>query len=156
MIMKTVNHEYYIDLEMAKLLEKASFDWEEHYPRNFCYINDNPELFDKSILKNYIEKDDVIYFAPTLEVVQRWLREVKKISVEVKTLRWVNRNQDGKYTVSYRHELWPIDTSIIPDGEDKFIRYTIDCACDIEFQTYEEAQESGIKKALEIILEKGE
>ena len=87
--------------------------------------------------------------APSQSLAQKWLREVKKISVEVKTRRWVNRYHDGKYTVSYTHELWPIDTSyIVPNDKNKFIRYTIDFACNIEFQTYEEALEAGIKECL--------
>ena len=81
--MKTINHECYVSPEVAKLLEQAGFDWEEHYPRNFCYVNDNTELFDKSVLKNYIGEDDVIYLAPTIEVAQRWLREVKHLDISI-------------------------------------------------------------------------
>jgi len=146
-------HESYVSLETAKLLKKAGFYWDcyELYERE--YEQDGRTRAETSANWNSTSK---YYSAPTLDVAQRWLREVKNISVEAKSFRWVNRYQDDKYTVTYRHELWPIDTSIIPSEEDKFIRYTLDCACDIEFQTYEQALEAGIKKTLELILEKGE
>ena len=148
--MTAINHECYVSLEVAKLLKKAGFDWDTYnaYNNDGIFADKNRSLITWNHFSNY-------YSAPTTEVAQRWLREVKNVSIEVKTCRWVNRHKDGKYTVSYRHELWPIDTSIVPNNENKFICYTIDYACDIEFQTYEEALEAGIKKALEIILEKG-
>ena len=170
--MTAINHEYFVSFEVAKLLKQAGFDWE----CKTCYIGKSKrpykyhKYFNWNMPRKYFEKggsDNLFHSfinqkntssfasAPTIEVAQKWLREIKKISVEVKTCRWVNRHKDGKYTVSYRHELWPINTSIVPNNEDKFIRYTIDYACNIEFQTYEEAQEAGIKKALELILEKG-
>ena len=33
--MERINHEYYVSLEVAKLLEKAGFDWEVEYIYNF-------------------------------------------------------------------------------------------------------------------------
>lgn len=135
--MITINYEYYVDLEIAKLLEKAGFNWEEHYPRNFCYVNDNPELFDKSILKNYIEKDDVIYLAPTIDVAQKWLREVKGYII------LVNYNEFLKtfyYSICYIK-----NTNRYIDDRD-----------DCRNTSFEEAQKAGIKKALKLLLEKGE
>jgi hypothetical protein len=129
--MKTVNHECYVSLGIAKLLKKAGFDWEGHYPGNFCYVNDNPELFDKSVLKHYTENDDVIYLAPTLEVAQRWLREVANLSVHVFMSPYQSED-DYKWAYSIIYEV-----------------------CIERYKTYEEAQETGIKKALELILEKG-
>ena len=133
--MQNINHEYYVSNEVAKLLKEAGFDWEEHYPRNFCYVNDNTELFDKSVLKNYIGEDDVIYLAPTLEVAQRWLREEKNLILLIDiTPSYCNGKPMGyKFVihVSCGNHIW---------GEWK--------------DTYEEALEAGIKKALEMILEK--
>lgn len=135
--MTTVNNECYVSLEVAKLLKEAGFDWEEHYPRNFCYVNDNTELFDKSVLKNYIGEDDVIYLAPTLDIAQRWLREVKNLILLIDiTPSYCNGKPMGyKFVihVSCGNHIW---------GEWK--------------DTYEEALEAGIKKVLEIILEKVE
>jgi len=136
--METINHEYYVSPELVKLLKEAGFNWKEYLKPLSIY-----------------DGGGSIWKIP-LHIAQKWLREVKKISVEVKTRRWVNRYQDGKYTVSYTYELWPIDTSIVPNDDDKFSHYTIYYACNIEFQTYEEAKEAGEKKTLELILEKGE
>ena len=136
--MKTINHECYVSLEVAKLLKEAGFDWEEHYPRNFCYVNDNTELFDKSVLKNYIEEDDVIYLAPTLDIAQRWLREVKDIDV------YIFPTTNNKRGCVYEWGIKTFGRALWVEGQP----YTN------QYETYEEAQEAGIKKALEIILQK--
>ena len=153
--MKTINHECYVSLEVAKLLKEAGFDWEVNHSYPNVSALDNSCSGYMEDLPFYHNLNDGKYSGlsvPTLEVAQRWLREVKKISVEAKTCCWVNRYQDGKYTISYIYEICTIDTSILPNKEDKFIRYTIDCAHNIEFQTYEEALDAGINKTLEIIL----
>ena len=134
--METVNHEYYVSLEVAKLLKEAGFNWKCD-KIHFCYIEDdhmwNLEDNDKQV--NRVLKLDYCLLAPTLDVTQRWLREVKNIEVNVLCV-YIGDDKKYSYTVfegKYDHEL-------IDEG----------------FDTYEEAQESGIKKALEIILEKGE
>ena len=71
------------------------------------------------------------YEKPTLAVAQRWLREVRREYVVVHPIvnKWfysIHRPNFGHY---YR---------------------------DKKFSTYEEAQEAGIKKALELISKKGE
>lgn len=154
--METMNHEYYVSLEVAKLLKEAGFEWEEHYPRNFCYVNDNTELFDKSVLKNYIGEGDVIYLAPTLEVAQRWLRKIKNIEI---CISWEIEFEEKELNWNKRRYCYDIDTHVnsIPllsidddywaEGYHTFGN---------SYSTYEEAQEEGIKKALEMILEKGE
>ena len=136
--METMNYECYVSFEIAKLLKEAGFDWEEHYPRNFCYVNDNTELFDKSVLKNYIGEDDVIYLAPTLEVAQRWLREVKDIDV------YIFPTTNNKRGCVYEWGIKTFGRALWVEGQP----YTN------QYETYEEAQEAGIKKALEIILQK--
>ena len=77
---------------------------------------------------NYMEQ----YSASTLDVAQRWLREVKNydIFVVVKFLA---------------------DKEYIARVETNISGYSTDI-----YRFYEEAQEAGIKKALEMILEKGE
>ena len=137
--METMNHECYVSLEVAKLLKEAGFDWEEHYPRNFCYVNDNTELFDKSVLKNYIGEDDVIYLAPTLDITQRWLREVKDIDV------YIFPTTNNKRGCVYEWGIKTFGRALWVEGQP----YTN------QYETYEEALEVGIKKALEII-NKGE
>ena len=136
--METMNHECYVSLEVAKLLKEAGFDWEEHYPRNFCYVNDNTELFDKSVLKNYIGDDDVIYLAPTLDIAQRWLREVKDIDV------YIFPTTNNKRGCVYEWGIKTFGRALWVEGQP----YTN------QYETYEEAQEAGIRKTLEMILEK--
>lgn len=121
--METINHECYVSLEVAKLLEDAGFDWEcrEHYPSNFIA---------------YQYED---YTKPTLDVAQRWLREVKNISVDISS----TNSSNWEYVIRKINQLNHKDNTIL-----------VLTAC--KFYTYEEAQEAGIKKALEIILEKGE
>ena len=136
--METMNHECYVSLEVAKLFKEAGFDWEEHYPRNFCYVNDNTELFDKSVLKNYIGEDDVIYLAPTLDIAQRWLREVKDIDV------YIFPTTNNKRGCVYEWGIKTFGRALWVEGQP----YTN------QYETYEEALEVGIKKAIEIILKK--
>ena len=135
--MKTVNHECYILLEVAKLLKEAGFDWETKHRWDYC------KPIDEWSLRNYPEEPrnwNSKYYnydcsAPTLEVAQRWLREVKEIEVNVLCV-YIDHIKKYSYTIftnEYKHE-------IIDEG----------------FDTYEEALETGIKKALELILEKGE
>ena len=74
--------------------------------------------------------------APTLEVAQRWLREVKSFDVLV-LFQWL-----GDRSIAYKYELRLFGRPYaLPE---------------IIFDSYEVAQEAGIKIALEMILEKGE
>ena len=146
--MKEINHEYYVSLEVAKLLKEAGFDWEIcggyiiyedgdgfstgfQIPYNFN--GDNGDLF-----INYRGHKEILS-KPTLDVAQRWLREVKRIDVIV------NRNfpiHEPQYSWEYEYVI------IASDGRVE--------AVDCYFEEYEQAQEAGIKKALEMILEKEE
>ena len=126
------NHECYVSLEVAKLLKEAGFDWE-------C-----PDKYERSIIACRYED----YEKPTLDVAQRWLREVK--SIEAVPWRWptkvlfVSGYKPWSYRIITYRDLENVDIDDFnASGEDYF-------------KTYEEAQEAGIKKALEIILEKGE
>jgi hypothetical protein len=159
--MEATNHEYYVSLEVAKRLKEAEFDWKV----NFFY----QDGILKSVLPDELfsgDFEDVEYYyrhigiphqsldynggtskfleeysAPTLEVAQRWLREVKAMHICVKPNE---ASANCKYFV----------TVIINDT--KWGNVQDDNRKTIMFDTYEEAQEAGIKKVLEIILEKGE
>ena len=72
-------------------------------------------------------------------LAQRWLREVKNISVDISSTRY----SEWEYIIRKINQLSHNDNTILALT-----------AC--RFYTHEEAQEAGIKKALEIILEKGE
>ena len=133
--METINHEYFVSLEVAKLLKQAGFDWacrKIHYK----YPGDagNWSLEDNYMNHHRILEVDYCLLAPTLDVAQRWLREVKGYNV----------------LVSHNFELNTHGWWILQDNDMLYCNY------ETQFDTYEEAQEAGIKKILEIILEKGE
>ena len=135
-IMETIINEYYVSLEVAKLLKEAGFDWETKNWWDYC------KPIDEWSLRNYPEAPvnwNSKYYnydcsAPTLDVAQRWLREVKGLIVQIDFLR---------------HNKW---WYLVLQGE----RVETLENPRVKFNTYEEAQEAGIRKALEIILEKGE
>lgn len=130
--METANHECYVSLEVAKLLKKAGFDWK----CNGVFLSEDSAQYafikaDAACDNNNSKYSPYNISAPTLEVAQRWLREVRREYVVVHPIvnKWfysIHRPNFGHY---YR---------------------------DKKFSTYEEAQETGIKKALKLILEKGE
>lgn len=127
--MKTINHEYYVSYEIAKLLKELGFDWE----CNYHYANSN------MLCHGFCNNDPifkVIMSAPTLEVAQRWLREVKNIDVFV-----LFEHFETKIS-GYTYEIRRKGTRIILS---EWVN-----------TTYEGAQEAGIKRVLEIILEDGE
>jgi hypothetical protein len=133
--METINHESYVSLDVAKLLKKAGFDWKViSYYRNGndrIHFGEEPIDWNRQHSQLTIAND---YSAPTLEVAQRWLREVKNIDVFV-LFEHFDPKING-YTYEIRHK----GTRIILS---EWVN-----------TTYEGALEAGIKKALEIILEK--
>ena len=107
-------------------------------------------VFDSTIpyIGNLTEND---ILRPTLEVAQRWLREVKGIYIGITAIenKRAVTNSDG-WTFHYEYGKPTFDCDI------KDERCEDMCTLYDSFDTYEEAQEAGIKKALEIILNKGE
>ena len=134
MIMNT--HETYVNLETAKLLKQAGFDW----PVQEFYDIDG-EL--NTSIVNDVD-DTVNILAPSLSIAQRWLREVKECAVIVET-----HNIQATCVSAYVYCIYPTDATHPCEHINGF-------AEDQCFDTYEQAQEAGIKKALEIILEKRE
>lgn len=160
-------HETYVSLETAKLLKECGFDWEvKFFYRDGILRNVLPdELFngDFEDVEYYYKHIGILhqslnyndgsskfleeYSAPTLDVAQRWLREVKGYYVV-----WeFNMNIS-----SWGQELYDftdISVYIFVASEQGNI-----CKCKLKenYKTIEESQEAGIKKAIEIILEKGE
>ena len=148
-----VNHECYISLEIAKLLKEVGFDWECR-----CYYETSGKLRGKNngsfynynsplIWQNNGNTDTQVYSAPTLDVAQRWLREVKGYYIA-----W-EFNMNISSWGSELYDFTNISVYIFVDSKRGNI-----CKCRLKenYKMVEEAQEAGIKKALEIILEKGE
>ena len=88
-------HEKYVSLETAKLLKEAGFDWTIDCDFVYAIFNDRTEFLNNIYVINVYEsnlrpglgpldRDSYVckYHAPTLDVAQRWLREVKGIYVE--------------------------------------------------------------------------
>lgn len=135
--MEIITNEYYVSLEVAKLLKKAGFDFEcrKIY---YCYREDDDtwELEDNYKIHQHILELNYCLLAPTLSVAQKWLREVKNIDVFV--LFGHFEPKINGYTYEIRHK----GTRIILS---EWVN-----------TTYEGALEVGINKALELILEKRE
>ena len=126
--METMNHECYVSIEVAKLLKEAGFDWEI---KTFYFMDQLGETM-LGDAKNHNFSNQFIS-APTLEVAQRWLMEEKNLILLI------------DITPSYCN------------GKPMGYKFVIHVSCGNHIlgewkDTYEEAQEAGIKKALEIII----
>ena len=148
--MKTVSHEYFVSLEVAKLLKKAGFNWDTYsaYNKDGVFADKNRSITTWNDFADY-------YSAPTLEVAQRWLREVKHIEI---CISWEIEFEEKELDWNERQYCYDIDTHVdnIPllSIDDDYWAEGYHTFGD-SYSTYEEALEAGIKKALEIILEKG-
>ena len=134
--METANHEYYVSVEVAKLLKEAGFDWRCKYSYITTPEGDMP-TGEEGILIEYAENINWLVSAPTLDVSQRWLRVVKGIHLYVRPIL-----DEHKYVVTVVVD--DLTWGQVNDNNGTSKR----------FDTYEEAQEAGIKKALEHIKEK--
>lgn len=138
--METINHEYYVSLEVAKLLKEAGFNWK----CNGVFLSENGTQYafikaDVVCDNNNSKYNPYNISAPTLEVVQRWLRVVRGIHLYVRPIL-----DEHKYVVTVVVD--DLTWGQVNDNNGTSKR----------FNTYEEAQEAGIKKVLEIILKKRE
>jgi hypothetical protein len=144
-------HEARVSLETAKMLQKAGFDWECEYAiLPGTEMGNTPYRYNKGKSHNYNNKEAYpfeIYSAPSLDVAQRWLREVKRIFITVSVYAVIEQGHEitdsDKFSVyaetwDSQSEFWNKWTSL----------FEID-----DFNTYEEAQEAGIQKCLTLLLE---
>lgn len=138
--MTAMNHEYYVSSEIAKLLKEAGFDWKCRK----CY--NKGVLFDMEpdeIRTQTPQHSSYDVLAPTLEVAQRWLREVKNCQVEIMYMYDKYGINIGKYVVIYTIQD-RIHESLVDEESEQPIKL---------FEVYEKAQEAGIKKCLDVLLE---
>ena len=128
-IIETANHEHYVSLEIANLLKEAGFNWT---CRGYF---DNTEFHPNGSVEctNYNSSTCKYLKVPVLEVAQRWLREIKGIFI-------CTTPEIKDYQATWNFYICD-EQGLFYENEDCFL-------------TYEEAQEAGIKKALELILEK--
>ena len=139
--MEIANHEYYVSLEVAKLLKEAGFDWKCRRIYVLDSENDPEYVFSTANFTNTLKEIEgyIRLSAPTLEIAQRWLRVVKQIHLYVRPIL-----DEHKYVVTVVVD--DLTWGQVNDNNGTSKR----------FNTYEEAQEAGIEKALKLILEKGE
>ena len=132
-------HETYVSLETAKLLKKAGFDWEIEDRWDYCHPIDRWDLRhwpEKPVNWNEKERETVYKYepsvsAPTLAVAQKWFREEKNISIDIKS------DKQGNYDFIV-HRINMVDYTLP----------SVLCVSACNFYTYEEALEDGIQNAL--------
>ena len=124
--------EDYISFETAKLLKEKGFDeycYGYYYTSKYMSYGDikqrNLELFPDS------------YSAPTLQMVMKWLRELKRCIIVI-IPKWFTPYGCAKYAYS----IWADDNLEIDGEVDK----------DTEYDTYEETCEAAIKYCLENLI----
>ncbi len=145
--MEISNHEYYVSLEVAKLLKEAGFDWK----CNGVFLSEDGTHYtfikaDVVCDNNNSKYNPYNISASTLEVAQRWLRVVKHLDISIHYDPTI-KSQPYTYSIYDMEEKFDDILGIISPVTHSY--------SDDYFYTYEEAQKTGIKKALEIILEKG-
>jgi hypothetical protein len=139
--MKTINHEVYVSLEIAKLLKELGFDWPTRYSYDlYLYSTEGEKRVIDGFASTFCNEHNGLASMPTLDVAQRWLREEKLYNVLVDT-------------GGYKNYEYFIDYHGVKEGPNyPFHEYNHNLICN----TYEEALEAGIKKTLELILGEGE
>ena len=133
-------HEVYVKRETADLLKKAGYNWTT--PQG--YLSSSGLLTSGHFSNN----SDYGVAAPTLEVAQRWLREVKNISVEIERYETPNPVARELFETVYEKTVeksFAYAVNVI-DANNESIYDSL------YFDTYEEAQESGIINALNILI----
>ena len=147
-IMEIANHEHYVSLEVANLLKEAGFDWPTHYSYDLYLYSTEGEMRVIDGFASICNEHNNFASMPTLEIAQRWLREEKSIYIGITAIenKRAVTNSDG-WTFHYEYGKPTFDCDI------KDERCEDMCTLYDSFDTYEEAQEAGIMKALEIILE---
>ncbi len=150
-------YEMYVSLEPAKLLRQAGFDWgvrsfyQEPLPASHLEKIFREESEDKrrerhDVMQsdtdwNHLQSTDRIFYSvPTLAVAQRWLREVKGISVEVcHVIVWV---EGGTLGIKWCYRICYLNSN------------ESDILSSDEFDTFEAALEAGLQECLTLLIEK--
>lgn len=142
-------HEVRVSLETAKMLQKAGFDLECEYAiLPTTEMGNTPYRYNQGIANNYNNKEKYpfeIYSAPSIMVVQRWLKTNHNIHVEVNLT--LGPSPDTVYMDDYTYRIITAN----PKSDIGQIEYPLHGG----FSDFDEAFHAGIKKALEIILMKG-
>ena len=146
--MEIINHECYVSLEVAKLLKETGFDWKcKTYYDTSIYLDET--IIEEEFRDYNFMNGSIRFSAPTLDVAQKWLREVKGYLVS--SVLCINRKGKGN---SFGFSIGVVSEDL---SEYRMIypRNYYDEEDSKDFVKYEPALEAGIKKALELILEEG-
>lgn len=127
--------EQLVSKEIAILAKEKGFDWKCMWFYDLDLTNRN--LFTYRSVENY--NDNIIFesknfvSAPTQSLVQKWLRDIHNIHIEI----WYNNEMKG-----WEKTLFALDL------KDRKIIHIDDI---VRFNTYEETLEHGLQKALKLI-----
>lgn len=135
-------HEVYCSLDICRLLKEVGFDWDTYsvYNKDGVFTDKNRSITRWNNFTDY-------YSAPTIDVAQRWLREVKHLEISIYYDPTIKSQP-------YIYEIYDVNEKFDNIfGRISPVSHSTTCGY---FYTYEEALEAGIKKALELILEKRE
>jgi len=141
-------NEQLINLKTAKLVKEKGFDIPVYYHYSENPINnleilcepDDPQMGQGWILTNYNDNNLIFkkYSAPTQSLLQRWLREIHNIHLEIN----VNILREWSFT---GYDLTEKRCSEIPA--------LYEAGKDLKCNSYEEALEIGLQKTLKLIKE---
>ncbi len=118
--------EQLISYKTAKLAKEKKFDLNCHYAQ---FVEDEEPIYNESAHNWNLYEEG--YSVPTQSSLQKWLREVHKLSVEVFS--------DETH--------WEVIVEKLPS----YSAYDSEYSSDDKFNTYEEALEEGLKQALKLI-----
>ena len=125
--MNNKKHETFCDYDLTNLVTKLGFNWKEYFVSHSIDDHFHPEI--------------------PLHIAQKWLREVKHLDISIYYDPTI-KSQPYAYSIYDVEEKFnDIFGKISPVTHSYSYGY---------FYKYEEAQEAGIKKAIEILLKEGE
>lgn len=123
--------EQLISFETAKLAKEKGFDWEV----NKSYIQSKNHIFIQDIGQPWKSTHEQ-FDAPTQSLLQKWLREEKRIYIGMGF---------GRTAGSMKYKFYAKYSDMNLSEQDRELRTTV------WFKTYEEALEEGLKEALKLI-----
>ena len=133
-------NEDYVSFETAKLLKEKGFNGlcTAYYD---CFTTDNFHCgYEPTDFNSIDTKIRKIVAAPTLQMAMKWLREEKKIGIEVNTI--FDLDDDNKWYYEYGFCILQLSGTYKKFAE-----------CDYDgYKTYEEACEEAIRYTLENLI----
>lgn len=99
--MKTVSHENYVSSEVAKLLKEAGFDWK----CNGVFLSEDGTQYafiksDAACDNNNSKYNPYNISAPTLDIAQKWLREVYHLHITI----FSSSQESWMFRITKQHE----------------------------------------------------